>query len=245
MLMDMGKLLDKGISSLTVLIIVAVVAVLGLAGYIWHSKQSGHKQNTASTVHVDISGKPTATSSTFAAIPATWTEYRNDQLGFRFGYPAEWGTIQSTDPGPGYKLLAYTNNYTNGDTNINGQINLTVQPASSYTLTQKYSVTIKPASNSTGWQITDVNPSAANQYKVGQAYTLQTKHTVNGGIAYVASYNDEGCTQTIFVMPIKGNFVELDVPELCAPDTTTTVSTVNQLAYNSIIDAITKSITLY
>lgn len=77
---------SKGFTAVEALLILVIVGILGFTGwYVWNSKQDADKTSSAAT---QASSSSTSTAET---VPAGYTKYENQDLGFSFLYPKEWG----------------------------------------------------------------------------------------------------------------------------------------------------------
>ena len=237
---------QSGFSAVELILILALVAALGAIGFLFYKNQKKAPPSTT-TVTTKTTTAPAASTAApvFNNLPAGYQEYKSDSIGFRFGYPKEWGTLKSEAISDTSRISFHvvTAPYANPAQDLQGTVDLISYKASGYTLsTEKYGATIKPNSDGTKWIITEVNPASADRYKVGGTYELQAKHTINGGTAYVLTTQDEGCTFTRYIVKLKDTYTELSIPALCS---TTTVSITNQAAYDTAVSNILSSMTLY
>lgn len=245
----MGKIRtsQSGFGTTELVLGLLMVVLVGAAGFIVYKNQNktpstSQTPNTTKSDNKKISSSTKPNAPIFNKLLSNWQEYKNDNLGLRFGYPKGWGVLKNAEgDSTELTLNLYTDEYDNSTQNIQGRINLTARSAATFTLSPaKYTVTLKPVGEN--WIITEVNPASADKYKVGDNYDLQTKYKVNGGTAYLLSSTDEGCTFSRYVMKVKNDYAELSLPALCSADT---VSATNRTAYEATIDAVRSSITLY
>jgi hypothetical protein len=230
---------QNGFSAVEGLLFLVIIGiVIGTGWYVWRTKNSAENSlNNANSSSVQKFAKASTPSS---QLPEDWIEYKNDELGFRFGYPKTWGDLKESDKGA-LLLNLYTDEYRSADQNVDGRINLTAKSKDTYTLSpQKYSVTIKPKGDK--WEVVDVNPASTDAYKVGDTYNLLGKTEVKGGIVYLLTPQDEGCTMDMYILVLKNSFAQLSVPALCSQET---ISDKNKAKYESIIKSITDSIVIY
>ncbi|MBI2588893.1 hypothetical protein HYW35_01640 [Candidatus Saccharibacteria bacterium] len=94
--MIINKDRSNGFISATAFVVLIVVAGL-IAGTGWYV---GHRNKSATKT------ENTSKSNTNTQIPAGWTSYENKELGFKFAYPKEWGSV-SVNKIPGYSLYSY------------------------------------------------------------------------------------------------------------------------------------------
>jgi hypothetical protein len=238
---------NHGFGAIEGLLILVIAGILGFTGwFVWDAKQNADKilavSNSTMSATTRATSKATVQSSKAVfTLPSGWSWYENKDLSFKFAYPTEWGQLKSAEQGS-LLLNLYTEQYTNSISDVQGRINLTANSKSSFTLTpQKYSVTLKPKSDGTQWQVTDVNPAVADKYKVGDMYNLQGKQIVNGGVIYLLSSADEGCKMNNYIFVLKNSFANLSTPALCS---TEAVSFDNQTAFDKITSNILNSITI-
>jgi|GEM_PF-1546033 len=246
----MGKLdrSETGFGAAESLLILVILAIIGFTGwYVWHTTQNTDRSLSApasSGLASKATSKPTPTPQ---ALPKDWQLYKDDSQGIQFGYPKEWGTLQeaaiSTSDSEAIEASLRSTEYTNPAQDIQGTININFYNKSTFTINpEKYGATIKPIDGGATWQVTAVNPVAADKYKVGDIYNLPGKQDVVGGTIYLISSQDEGCTFTRYELLLKNTDAELSVPSLCS---TNGISSTNQAAYDSVVKGIVRTIKIY
>jgi hypothetical protein len=82
----MRKINQNGFSVIEGLIAIVVIVVIGLAGWLVYQRNNDTRDQTTATV----APLPPETYQRTKNVPADWTEYTNDEYGFRFVYPAGW-----------------------------------------------------------------------------------------------------------------------------------------------------------
>lgn len=83
---------QSGFTLVEILLIVLVLAVLGFGGYYVWSQQSDNEQESASQ-STDSEDVTSPENGTTEALPAGFTLYENEELGFEFIHPESWGDV--------------------------------------------------------------------------------------------------------------------------------------------------------
>lgn len=100
---------ERGFGALAILLVVILIGVIGFAGwYIYQNEQGDTTENTAANEAADRTEEG-------RTIPDGWTDYNNNELGFAFAYPEDWGeiTIDETTGESGESYIAsFTDNAT-------------------------------------------------------------------------------------------------------------------------------------
>lgn len=78
----------QGFTLVEVVLIIVTLAAIGLAGWTWY--QANQTEEAANNGEETEEAEEDEESNTQEG----WTEYRNEELGFTFAYPEEWGEVQ-------------------------------------------------------------------------------------------------------------------------------------------------------
>lgn len=78
----------KGFTLVEVVLVIVALAAIGFAGWTWYQANQAEEvtENKERTGEIEKEEE--------SSIPEGWTEYRNEELGFAFAYPEEWGEVQ-------------------------------------------------------------------------------------------------------------------------------------------------------
>ncbi|HZM63594.1 MAG TPA: hypothetical protein VFB59_00505, partial [Candidatus Saccharimonadales bacterium] len=84
---------ESGIAHILLVLLIVLVtgAIIGGAWYVW--QQSNDKSSSDSTTQNEMKEDPKV------IIPDGWEFYKNDDAGFSFYYPPQWGHVQNTQSG--------------------------------------------------------------------------------------------------------------------------------------------------
>lgn len=81
---------QRGIAHLAIVLVILAIGLVGFAGwYVWDSNKEASQT---------IDDLPSGQQNNQEKLPEGYVEYRNQELGFRFAYPEEWGTAK-IEPG--------------------------------------------------------------------------------------------------------------------------------------------------
>jgi hypothetical protein len=232
----MKKLNQKGFGIVEGLLIFVAVALIAGTGYYVY-KQSQNSDKAQSSVEVADKKKTNKEAPKADTLPSSYYEYKNEDIGFRFGYPKELGKI-AVQPkgGTGIILSVGTPETTIVDKNLKGMLNMTLTKKDGFTTApNKYGPTIKRSSDGT-WRVVAVNP-AITKYKVGDKYKL-TEHKISGGTVFDSPYDDgDGfCTTHNWIIELDDSMAILSLPGLCVIDLDHNVTSTSKASYNSTID---------
>ena len=86
------------------------------------------------------------------------------------------------------------------------------------------------------------NPANVDNYNVGDTYKI-TEHNISGGTAIDLSFDDEGCTQTRWLLSLKDSYALVTIPELCQD--TLDSSNSSKSAYESLRMQLFRSMTVF
>ncbi len=104
--MSKTKNRQAGVAHLTIIGLIVVLAIVGFTGWrVWKVRQDSQKYTESSN---NSSAKSSSDKKTEqkSAIPDSFVEYTNQELGFKFAYPKEWGNV-SVQKRDGYSNFTY------------------------------------------------------------------------------------------------------------------------------------------
>lgn len=85
----------KGFSAVESILLLVILGLIGFVGwYVWKSGQSTNKSLDNSQQNLNNLAKQSNTATQSTEIPEGWKEYKNEEFGFAFSYPADWGEIE-------------------------------------------------------------------------------------------------------------------------------------------------------
>lgn len=96
---------QSGFTAIHALLFLFIIGIIGFTGWKVYDADKSSKSPTTSAVTPIV--KTDDTKPTVATIPIGFTAYENKELGFKFAYPKEWGSVKvtiaegSADPYPG------------------------------------------------------------------------------------------------------------------------------------------------
>ena len=93
---------QKGLAPAKILLILLIVGLLGSFGWYFFNG----KDNSSNSPDTNI----TSATGEKIDIPAGWAAYENKDLGFKFRYPSEWGTVSTETNGSKTTLIFSKNN---------------------------------------------------------------------------------------------------------------------------------------
>lgn len=240
----MGRRKDgqSGFSTLELLIIIVMLAILSFAGwYVWDTRQNenAHRAPTMATQQTDT--KSGSHTPVFSALPNGFSEYKNSAYGLRFGYPTEAGAMSATHMAEALVSMSTPETY-NPQHNWDGGFSVSIFARSGFTFeTAKYGATIKPESGQ--WVVVAVNP--ADSHKVGDVYAMPEKR-INGGVAYEFTDNDEGYPSTRWLIELANGYAVIGLPRLITHDISTNdVTTTQRTAYTQLASDVFASFTKF
>lgn len=107
---------QKGLEAINGLLILAIVGLLGFAGWdVWHHKNKNDKTyTTACSATVQTSGNP-------SQLPSGWNWYKINDIGLEYAYPTSWGP-PTTQTNSG--VQKYVASFTIGSTGTNTAVSL-------------------------------------------------------------------------------------------------------------------------
>jgi hypothetical protein len=236
----MKRLNENGFSAVEIVLIIAVIGLVGVSGWLFVDRQKDKPSDSTTSSQPENNKSTESTTKTpgptFNPLPNGWVEYKNNEKGFRFGYPGEWGTLKGSP--------LSTDDYKDDSKNLQGRVIAEVSAKANYSvIASKYGATVKPSSDGKVWVVSEENPAAVDGYKVGDTY--KTKDIkVNGGTVIDLTIRDEDCTLPRYLLTLKDSYVLVSIPELC-PANFVAISSANQNAYTKLTADFISSLTVY
>ena len=89
----MLKLNTKGFGIVEGLLILVIVGLIGGAGYYVYKAQQNTNETLDNTGNSEIAAQKKQKKTEEKQIPEGFVEYKNEELGFSFVYPEEWGEV--------------------------------------------------------------------------------------------------------------------------------------------------------
>lgn len=175
-----------------------------------------------------------------------YSAYKNQNLGFTFAYPKEWGSLTESTPASDNVVLAAATADTTGKNGaeISGKVQLTVSKKEGYqVVAAKAGPTVQP-NNQGGtytWKVTAIEPGDTT-HKVGDAYPVPIARKAGSLTVFDFTNHDNSCTQARWVFEANGGYVELTAPSLCPKTPGGTVSAQSQTDYKAITENLLNSI---
>lgn len=100
---------QSGIAHLTIIGLILILSIVGFTGWrVWQVRQDNKKSaNQSDGVSQSMSNsKPKEKTEDKNKLPDGFVEYTNQEYGFKFAYPKEWGEV-AVQKEPGYTTYTY------------------------------------------------------------------------------------------------------------------------------------------
>lgn len=203
---------SSGFSTVEVLLIVVIVAILGFTGwFVYHSKKAADMNLNPDT----STANPGKTSDKPVTLPDGWSWYQGD--GFKFGYPKEYGSFTASRGDLAGGVKAYWISGTTDQPTFAGLIktdNFALSkygaPADSPITARKYGPKVKLSGDK--WVVTDDNPSDPKKYKTGDTYPEVKKVVTGKTSVYEFTSGDEGVVYHTVAFTAGGRLYTLLLP---------------------------------
>ena len=206
--------------------IITVLLVLSLLGFtIWYFLKSKSTNNTSFK-------QPTTSSTTQAgetsktteeekfAIPSTYIEYKNAEIGFTFAYPKSVGELTAADTNGNSSYIGYFKSTDAQDAFIahtQSPLYVSINKVDGYVgSAAKYGPMLEFKDNK--WTVSDKQGGDVNHggYSMGDAFPTKIAKTIESNPVYDFSYTDEGCHRTRWTFKKAQVFVNITLPAVCA-----------------------------
>lgn len=207
---------QRGFSTIEALLIIVVLGLIGFAGWFMWQKNNDNKTSDKQTKSSQKES-PKETKKTFT-VPEGYMTYTNEEFGFSFAYPQEWGKLSPpSDSNFGYSLMSkYIGDEPLGTSRLQGWFGIDMAKTDSFTLsTGKYGASVAPTKvdGKYIWKVTRVNPANTTD-KVGDTYPIKTTTGASGTTIYDSSSVDEGAHHSTWAFEAKGMFITVDLPAI-------------------------------
>jgi hypothetical protein len=210
--------LSKSQTGFSHIILPLLIVVLGAAGFTgWKVYEASKNPKSAQTSTVATTPPPPTPAQPSETIPEGFIEYRNEELGFKFAYPEEWGVL-SEDSGQYENILHRTKTPQYVGQNLQGVVDVTAYDKENFTISsRKYGPTIKPIKKDSffSWEVIESNP-ADETTKLGDKYEVKVAREIDETKVFNLFSGDEGCYTAQWVFETKDSWITIRLPAVCA-----------------------------